>query len=47
MSDKNTKQHKDFDRIFRENAVQVFLPLIEMQLGFSVKSYKDLVSEIK
>jgi len=46
MSDKNTKQHKDFDRIFRENAVQVFLPLIEMQLGFSVKSYKDLPAEL-
>jgi len=42
MSDKNTKQHKDFDRIFRENAVQVFLPLIEMQLGFKIKSFKAL-----
>jgi len=46
MNDKNKsdekKQHKDFDRIFRENAVPVFLPLIEMQLGFKIKSFKEL-----
>lgn len=46
MNDENKsdkkKQHKDFDRIFRENAVPVFLPLIEMQLGFNIKSFKVL-----
>ena len=50
MSDENTsnekKQHKDFDRIFRENAVQVFLPLIEMQLGFKIKSFRNLPAEL-
>ena len=50
MNDKNksdtNKQHKDFDRIFRENAVQVFLPLIEMQLGFTIKSFRDLPAEL-
>lgn len=50
MSDKKksngNKQHKDFDRIFRENAIPIFLPLIEMELDFKIKFFEALPAEL-
>ncbi len=35
-----------YDRIFRENVQDIFLPLIEMELGLKFKSYKVLQEKI-
>lgn len=35
-----------FDRIFRENAQDLFIPFVEMQLGLKIKSYKALQEKI-
>jgi len=37
---------KIFDRIFKENAPAIFMPIIEREMGIKIKSYKPLDSEL-
>ena len=37
---------KIFDRIFKENAPSIFMPVIEREIGIKIKSYKMLSSEL-
>jgi len=37
---------KIFDRIFKENAPSIFMPIIEREFGIKIKSYKPLSSEL-
>jgi len=48
MSDQDSSKGKDkiYDRIFKENAQYIFIPLIEMELGIKIKSFKSLPSEL-
>lgn len=51
MSKKSTPENKDkgniYDKIFKENARQIFMPLIERQLGIKIVSYEALPEKIQ
>ena len=38
--------NKIFDRIFKENAYDIFMPLIQRELGIKIKSYEPLPAEL-
>jgi len=40
------RKDKIFDRILKENAYAIFMPLIQQELGIKIKSYKALPSEL-
>ena len=40
--DKKNPQGNLYDRIFKENAETLFIPLIEQELGIKIISYKPL-----
>ncbi|MEM9919307.1 MAG: hypothetical protein AAF990_14485 [Bacteroidota bacterium] len=48
MSDKEKGQSEGniYDRIFKENAESIFIPLIQQQLGFKIESYKPIIGKI-
>ncbi len=48
MSDekKDNETGNVFDRIFRENAQDLFIPFVEMELGLKIKSFKALQEKI-
>ena len=43
---KRERQGNIYDRIFRENAQLIFIPLIEMQLGLKIKDYQPFQDKI-
>ncbi len=48
MSDKKDENLKGntYDRVFRENAESLFLPLVEMRLNLKIKTYQPLQEKI-
>jgi len=42
----NESKDKIFDRIFKENAPAIFMPIIEREMGIKIKSYKPIDSEL-
>ncbi len=46
MKENKSDKGNLFDRIFKENAKSIFMPLIEMELGFKFKSYNILQEKI-
>ena len=44
---KNKGQGNIYDRIFKENARELFLPLVEKRLGIKIISYEALPEKIQ
>jgi len=48
MEDRKTSEHKGniYDRIFKENAPYIFIPLVELQLNIKIESFQALQEKI-